>query len=315
MATAMKIAGQSVLPGEHKIVSLNIAKLPSNTSIDTEIHVFRSAKKGPVLLLMAGMHGDEVNGVDIVRRMIADRLATPEAGTIIAIPILNVYGFLNYSRLVPDGKDVNRSFPGNKNGSLASRVAFLFMQEIYPFFDYGIDFHTGGGNRYNYPQIRCLLDNKTNLRLATAFNAPITLNAPLRDRSLRREASRKGKSIIVFEGGESLRLSEESTKFGIQGARRVMKELGMISEADPPGKASTIVNKSSWIRAHKSGIFRSIVRPGQLIKKRQIIGNITDPFASFEVNVKSNYDGIVIGLTYDAVVGQGDALLHLGLLE
>ena len=232
MPKFITIGGSQIAMGEEISIDLNVAKLPSNTSIDTEIHVFRGKKDGPVLLLMAGMHGDEVNGVDIIRRMISEKTLVPDRGTVIAIPILNIYGFINYSREVPDGKDVNRSFPGNKNGSLASRVAFLFMKEIYPHFDYGIDFHTGGGNRFNYPQIRCLLDNPINQKLAKAFNAPITLNAPLRDKSLRREAARKGKSILVFEGGESLRLSELATNYAMSGTRRVMKELKMVTTAE-----------------------------------------------------------------------------------
>jgi len=197
------IAGNEIRPGEFKEIKINIAKLPSQTLIDTPMYVSRGLEDGPVLALMAGMHGDEINGLEIVRRILDGDLHRPKRGTVVCMPIINVYGFLNFSREVPDGKDVNRSFPGNKNGSLASRVAYHVTRDVIPFIDYGIDFHTGGAMRTNYPQVRAVLNNEKNMALANAFHAPFTLDAPFRPSSLRKEASKKGKNIIVYEGGES----------------------------------------------------------------------------------------------------------------
>jgi predicted deacylase len=199
------IANHEIKAGEFKEININIARLPSHTLIDTPIYVSRSMKDGPVLALIAGMHGDELNGMEIVRRILDQGLHKVKRGTVVCMPVINVYGFLNYSREVPDGKDVNRSFPGRRTGSLASRVAYYLMHEVIPFIDCGIDYHTGGAMRANYPQVRALLRDDKNMELADAFCAPFTIDAPFRPNSLRKEASRKGKNIIVYEGGESLR--------------------------------------------------------------------------------------------------------------
>src|SRR5882762_3628190 len=196
----LTLAGHHIAPGEFKEININIARLPSRTQIDTPIYVYRSPVDGPVLALTAGMHGDEINGMEIVRRILESGFHKVERGTVVCMPVINVYGFLNYSRDVPDGKDINRSFPGNKNGSLASRVAYHLVKEVMPYIDYGIDFHTGGGMRTNYPQVRCVMREKRNVELANAFHAPFTIDAPFRAHSLRLTADKQGKSIIVFEG-------------------------------------------------------------------------------------------------------------------
>jgi uncharacterized protein len=307
----MSICNTAIAKGEHVTINLQIAKLPSNTEISIPIHVFRSKAPGPVLLLLAGMHGDEVNGIDIVRKMIIEKLTVPDRGTVIAIPILNIYGFINYSREVPDGKDVNRSFPGNKYGSLASRVAYHFLREIVPHIDYGIDFHTGGGNRFNYPQIRCVTSLQKNIELAQAFAAPVILDSAFRDKSLRKTAGKMGKPIIiVFEGGESLRIDKESTQIAISGARRVMRYLDMIDEEMPKAKKSIVLKHSTWVRAHHSGLFKTELKLGQKVMKNQEVGIISDPFGEFDLLLKAPKSGIVIGLSHEAVVNQGDALFH-----
>ena len=189
------INGTEILRGQNKIVNFNVARLPSNTLIDLPVYVYRAKRKGPKLLISAGMHGDELNGVEIIRRLIVKDRLRPIKGTVVAVPIINIYGFLINSRFLPDGKDLNRSFPGLRNGSLASRIAYVLMNKILPTVDFGIDFHTGGPNK-NYPQIRCDTDDKINLELAKAFNPPLIINSSLRDGSFRKEAYKKGKRII-----------------------------------------------------------------------------------------------------------------------
>lgn len=308
------INGQEILPGQNVQTRLLVSRLPSGTVIDIPVYVYRALEDGPVLLLMAGMHGDEVNGIETIRRMIRGKMLYPQRGTIIAIPILNIYGFLNFSREVPDGKDVNRSFPGSKSGSLASRVAHRFTQEILPYIDYGIDFHTGGASRTNYPQIRCLIEYSENKRLAHAFGAPFILNAALRSKSLRKEAFQQGKYIIVYESGESLRLDETGIKIAIKGSMQVMQELQMKPDALPKLPVKPIIcEKSNWIRAKVSGIFRTKVTIGQYIKKEEVYGSLADPYGEMEVRLKSAYTGYIIGLNNMTVVNQGDALLHIGI--
>ena len=314
MFPEIRINGVSILPGQNAETRLLVSRLPSGTAIDIPVYVYRAPEDGPVLLLMAGMHGDEVNGIETIRRLIRRKMLRPQRGTIIAIPILNIYGFLNFSREVPDGKDVNRSFPGLKTGSLASRVAHRFTQEILPFIDYGIDFHTGGASRSNYPQIRCLMDYPENERLARAFGAPFILNAALRPKSLRKEAFRRGKFIVVYECGESLRLDEAGIDLAVSGTLRVMQELGMQpTTSGVAATASIVCTKSRWLRAKVSGIFRSRIKMGQYIRKGDVYGSLADPYGDMALRLKSTQTGYVIGLNNMTVVNQGDALLHIGI--
>jgi predicted deacylase len=307
------IAGHDIKPGESREININIARLPSHTQIDTPIYVYRSNEDGPVLALMAGMHGDEINGMEIVRRILDRDLHRVKRGTVVCMPITNVYGFLNFSRDVPDGKDVNRSFPGSKNGSLASRVAYNLTHQIIPFIDFGIDFHTGGAMRTNYPQVRAMLNNEINQELANAFSAPFTIDSPFRPNSLRKEASKKGKNIIVYEAGESLRFDQHGIEEGISGALRLMRHLKMIDEAPEPKEENRIIWSTSWVRAKHAGLFQPNVESGQLVHKGDAVGTITDPFGEFKEQVKASETAYVIGLNNSPVVNAGDALLHLGM--
>ncbi|MDL5047994.1 succinylglutamate desuccinylase/aspartoacylase family protein [Oscillatoria amoena NRMC-F 0135] len=309
----IKIASHEIKPGEFKEIDINIARLPSHTVIDTPIYVSRGLEEGPVLALMAGMHGDEINGLEIVRRILDSDLHRPKRGTIVCMPIVNVYGFLNFSRDVPDGKDVNRSFPGSKNGSLASRVAYHLTHQVIPFIDFGIDFHTGGAMRTNYPQVRAVLANEKNVELANAFHAPFTLDAPFRPNSLRKEASKKGKNIIVYEGGESLRFDNQAIEEGIAGTLRLMKHLSMIDWAPEPKEENRVIWSTSWIRAKHAGLFQSTVQCGQLVHKGEWIGTITDPFGEFKEKVLASSTSYIIGLNNSPVINAGDALVHLGM--
>lgn len=309
----MKINAIEIKPGEQKKIEVNVAKLPSRSSIDITINVARSKQPGPTLLFLGGVHGDEINGIEIVRRILESKEYLPSAGTTICIPILNVFGFIHYSRYVPDGKDVNRSFPGNKNGSLASRVAYFLKKHILPLIDYGIDFHTGGADRTNYPQIRSMLSDPINQGLAQAFNAPFTLHARYRTNSLRQTASKLGKKIIIYEGGESSRLDEFAIQQGMVGALRVMKHLKMTTVNVPEAKQNSIlINKSSWLRAAVSGLFLPAVNCGDSIEAKQKIGMITDPFGGYKKIVKAPHSGHIVGLNNNPVLHQGDAIVHIG---
>lgn len=311
MPETIIINGKQIDRGEKVMTKLVISKLPSGTIIEIPVYVFRSVHDGPVVLLMAGMHGDEVNGVEIMRRMLTKKMLYPLKGTIIAVPILNIYGFLNFSRDVPDGKDVNRSFPGNKEGSLASRVAHRFMKEVIPYVDYGVDFHTGGSSRTNYPQIRCLLSNPKNEELARAFAAPFIMNAAYRQGSLRKEASKFGKSILVYETGESLRFDEKGITTAIEGTYRLLHHLGMAASAPAPAEEPVICMKDIWLRAKNAGLFRTAIKCGDFVKKGQLIGTITDPYGEMEVRLNAPASGYIIGLNNMPIVNQGDALLHI----
>ncbi|MEJ7660418.1 MAG: succinylglutamate desuccinylase/aspartoacylase family protein [Hymenobacter sp.] len=311
----LTINGLHIQPGERVLTRLVISRLPSGTVIDVPVHVIRAVEPGPVLLLMAGMHGDEVNGIETIRRLIRRDLLRPTRGTIIAIPILNIYGFLNFSREVPDGKDVNRLFPGNARGSLASRVAHRFMREIMPLVDFGLDFHTGGKARANYPQLRCLLGEEPAIdALAAAFAAPFTLHAKLRPGSLRATAHALGKlHYRVQETGESLRLDEPGIGEAIAGTLRVLYHLGMGPAGPTPARPNVVCQRHRWLRARYAGLFRAHVALGDYVEKGQVYGSIADPYGEQAVRLEATLSGYVIGLNYMPVVNQGDALLHLAM--
>jgi uncharacterized protein len=307
------IANNEIQPGEFREININIARLPSHTLIDTPIYVSRSLQDGPVLALIAGMHGDELNGMEIVRRILDLGHHKVKRGTVVCMPVINVYGFLNYSRDVPDGKDVNRSFPGTKTGSLASRVAYHLMREVVPYIDCGIDFHTGGAMRSNYPQVRAVLRDERNLELAAAFSAPFTIDMQFRPNSLRREAARKGKKIIVYEGGESLRFDPHAIEEGVAGTLRLMKALNMIDTAPEPSEINRVIWSTAWIRAKHAGLFQPNIKSGQLVHRGEWVGTITDPFGEFKEEVIASQTGYAIGLNNGPVINAGDALIHMGM--
>jgi predicted deacylase len=292
-------------------IDITISQLPSHTVIDLSVFVFRGREDGPSLLLTAGLHGDEINGIEVIRRLLVEGVLMPDKGMVIAIPLVNVYGFIYNSRNLPDGKDLNRSFPGSPNGSLANRLAYILMNEILPLIDYGIDFHTGGSRITNYPQIRCVLNQDVNRELASAFGAPYIINSNLIDKSLRKEAARIGKTILVYEGGESLRLDEFAINHGKDGVRRLMQYLEMKNYRTKP-QVSVVLQQTTWVRAKISGIFNCFVEYGTSVRKNQPLANITDPYGSTQLVMKSPHDGYVIGLNNMPVVNAGDALIHLG---
>ncbi|WP_425392539.1 succinylglutamate desuccinylase/aspartoacylase family protein [Ekhidna sp.] len=291
------------------------ARLPSGTVIEIPIFSYEAKQEGPTLLLMAGMHGDEINGVEIMRRIITQKLYMVASGRVILIPVFNVFGFINFSREVPDGKDVNRSFPGNKNGSLASQFAYFMTDEVLPYIDYGIDFHTGGKQINNYPQVRAMLDDPKNQALANAFASPFIINSPFRDKSLRKEAGKKEKSVLVYEAGESLKLRKPAIDEGLSGMKRVMKHLGMITDAPQATKPSTIIVKSSWTRASRAGLHYAQARNGSFVKKGEVMGVISDPYGEYEKKVKATHDCYILSINNNPVVNRGDALFHTGVTE
>jgi len=309
----IKINGTEIKPGKSAQVNLNLYQLPTKTVIEIPVYVFRSINPGPTLLILAGMHGDEINGIEIVRRLITrDDVKKPLCGSIIAIPVINIISFLSGSRDLPDGRDLNRCFPGSRSGSLGSRIAFDLMNEIIPQIDFGIDFHTGGAKINNYPQLRCVFNNKTNLDLGKKFSPMLILNSPFRDNTLRKEAAKKGKSILVFEGGESSRFDYLSINEGMNGCLRLMKHLKMIA-LDLPNNPSVMLNKSSWIRAKTSGLFHTSKMNGSHINKGEIIGMIVDPYGEHMEKLIASHDGYIVGINNSPVVNQGDALMHIGI--
>ncbi len=308
----LRVGGNDLKPNTSFQVSLDIARLPSRTPIEIPVFVSSGSTVGPVILLLAGLHGDEVNSVEIIRSLMEQGLNRPLKGTVICIPVLNIYGFISFSRDVTDGKDVNRSFPGTLNGSLASRIAYHLRKEILPVVDYVIDFHTGGASRSNYPQVRYHFEDMDSKTLADTFSAPFIVNSKPIPKSLRHLCTKMGIPIIIYEGGESLRHDKFAASVGIQGILRVMQSFEMIQAREYSVEAPILISRRRWIRARNSGMFHVEIGNGDAVVKGQVLGFITDPFADFKVKIKAPAEGMVIGVNNSPIVNRGDALVHLG---
>ncbi len=310
----MILLGEVILPGKGYQLSLSVATLHTNTSIHIPVIVERAKVDGPTVVLMAAVHGDEINGVEIIRTIIRKKMNKPLKGTIICIPILNIFGFLNLKRELPDGRDLNRSFPGSDNGSLASQFAFHFMKEITPLADIILDFHTGAAHRNNFPQIRCVFKDKESVELAKIFNPPFILDSPYISKTIRESVHRSGKLMLLFEGGKSNSIEESVVEAGINGVKRVLNHYGIrafnIDESQE--KKAHLLIESKWMRAPMSGLFRPIAKNGSRVEKGEVIGLLTDPFGKLEKKVKSVMDGYVFCVNEAPIVYKGDAIFHIG---
>ncbi|WP_373398653.1 succinylglutamate desuccinylase/aspartoacylase family protein [Algoriphagus halophilus] len=305
--------GVRIRPGQNLNLELPIAKLPTHTLIDLPIFIRSAKKPGPVVLISGGIHGDEINGIATAKKILeeVDENLDLRKGTLIIIPLVNIYGFLSNSRTFPDGRDLNRSFPGSKKGSLASQIAYILSNEIIPLIDYGVDFHTGGRMLTNYPQIRVDYSDQEALDLAKSFGSRFVVNSKYIEKSFRKSAYKSNKRILVYEGGESMRLDEFAIDEGVQGTKRLLASLGMIDNLSEPSH-TIFLNGSDWIRAKASGIFNSNIQLGEAVKKGQVLAKISDPYGQVKIPVKAPSNGFVIGINNMPVINVGDALIHVG---
>lgn len=309
----MKILNRKIGLGESVQIKMDFARLNTRSKIEVPIIVERGKKEGPCILLIGGIHGDETNGVEIVRQIVAKGLNKPESGTVICIPLLNVFGFINQTRAFPDGRDLNRVFPGSNTGSLASRFAYHLMKEVIPLIDFCIDYHTGGAQRFNYSQIRIDEGCEETLKLAKIFASPYIVYSKSPERTFRKSITKLGKKVLLFEGGKSLNLDKNVTKSGIQGAINVMHHIGVRNfSSQISHEKSVVITSSKWIRAKHSGMFRSSVSAGQKVERGIKLGSISDPFGDFESSFKNSQEGYILNSNHSPVVNQGDALFHIG---
>lgn len=308
-----KILGKEIKRGESKLIEVEVAKLHTRNTLKMPVIIERAMEDGPVLLLTGGVHGDEINGVAIVREIIRTGYNKPTKGIIICIPVFNVFGYLKLSREFPDGRDLNRMFPGAAKGSLASQFAYNFTKEIATKVDYVLDFHTGGASRSNYPNVRCVFKEKGALDFAKKFGAPFIVNSSYIKKSLRETINKMGKKIILFEGGKSMEINQFVVNEGVKGALNIMKHLDMQDGEPEVNESTVLITKNKWLRAPYSGMFEPFVKNGNYIKKKQIIGRILDPFGEFEKNIKAPFDCYVFGLNEAPVIYKGDALFHVSV--
>ncbi len=309
-----ELLGKSVIPGETKTIELNIATLHTMTELKVPIIVSRSIYDGPTVLLTAGLHGDELTGIEIIRQIIRRGINYPNCGTIICIPLVNVFGFVNQSRDFPDGRDLNRVFPGSANGSLASRFAYRIMQDVVPSVDYVIDFHAGGRGRFNVPQIRIEPRQPELDELADAFSTHFVLYSNNIDGSFREACDKLGKKYLLFEAGKALDICNEAIEEGIQGTIRFLDKLQMLNSnftSKAPSQKMVRIENSTWIRAQYSGILHNFIHNGTFVKAGSQLGKITDPYGLVEESIVAPNDGFIICENQAAIVFQGDAVYHI----
>lgn len=311
-----RIGDLEVAAGRAATGELPIARLVTGTRISLPVQVFHGRRDGRILWLSAAVHGDEIAGVEIIRRVTRSLDARAMSGTVIAVPIVNVHGFLNGDRYLPDRRDLNRSFPGSPTGSLAARIADLFMTEIVNRCDVGIDLHTGSDHRTNLPHVRADLDDPETRKLAEAFGAPLMLHARVRDGSLRAAATERGATVLLYEGGEAWRFDRASLSVGSRGIRRVLTELAMIVPDDSDERPVPLESRaSSWVRARRSGIALLDVELGEVVRRGQILGVIHDSVGNRLSRVTASIDGVVIGHIQHPLVNQGDAVVHVASVD
>ncbi|MCC7076301.1 MAG: succinylglutamate desuccinylase/aspartoacylase family protein [Acidimicrobiia bacterium] len=300
-------------PGRRARIDLNVARLPTGTWLSLPVTVLHGTRPGPTLGLTAALHGNEINGIEIIRRVLEDTEPRSLAGTVVAVPIVNVFGFLNESRYLPDRRDLNRAFPGSPRGSMAARLAHLVMTEVIGRCSHAIDLHTGAAGRMNHPQIRADLTAPETLRCAEAFAAPLLIHAGTRDGSLREAARERGIPMLLYEGGEAQRFDEKPIRLGTEGVRRLMSHLGMLDAPLPPAIPPVTVRSTRWVRAGRAGIFLSEVELGTHVERGAGLGRIVDAFGESALRVRTPVPGVVIGHSLDPVVHRGDALVHVGV--
>ena len=294
-------------------IDLPIPNLYTHSAISWPVYVIHGRNPGPIMFLSGAIHGDEINGVEIIRRVLKSKSINRIRGTLIALPVVNIFGFINQTRYLPDRRDLNRSFPGSEKGSLAGRMANLFLQEIVSRCTHGIDLHTAAIHRNNLPQVRAVLDDPETERMARAFVSPVIVDTPITDGTLRNAAEKMGVAVIVYEAGEALRFDEVAIRAGVKGVIATMRELTMLPKPKHPRKRiePIVARSTTWVRAPKSGIMRSVKTLGEKVTKDELMGIISDPFGAEEESVTATAEGIIIGRTNIPLVNEGEALFHI----
>jgi predicted deacylase len=309
--------GQTVAPGSRVTISLPVPDTALGQGLSMPVHVFHGKKDGPAMFVSAAIHGDELNGVEIIRRLVSLKRLSRLRGTLYAIPVVNIYGFMGNARYLPDRRDLNRFFPGKSGGSLASELAQVFFEEVITRCTHGVDLHTGSNHRINLPHLRGKMTDPEVRAMAEAFGAPLALDTPGVDGSLRQAAEKHGVKTVLYEAGEALRFDEFSIRAGLRGMVALMEQLKML----PPARKRRerlglqVAYERTWFRTPESGFFRLKAKLGQRVKKGEVIGTVNNPFGNQSLELHSPSDGIVIGHQTQPSVYKGDAIMHIACFD
>lgn len=311
--SAFELGGETVAPGSRRTVDLPVSVLSDHTPVTMSVHVVHGRAAGPTVFVSAGIHGDEVIGVEIVRRLLRSPHLKGLRGTLLVVPIVNTFGFLHHSRYLPDRRDLNRSFPGSPRGSLAARLAHMFLNEVVCRCELGIDLHSAAIHRTNLPQIRVSPKNPRMMKLAQVFGAPVILTSAVRDGSLRGAAKDRDVDVLLYEAGEGLRFDEMAVRAGVAGILRVLRELDMLPAKgiSRPKARPLLCASSKWLRAPAGGLLRTFKAEGDVVKEGDVMAAVSDPFGEEEWELLAPSDGIIVGRAVMPIVNEGDAVFHI----
>ena len=306
------------MPGDRGVVDIPVGSLIDYQPVTMAVHVLRGKKPGPRLLVSAALHGDEIIGVEIIRRLLRTQLLDRIKGDLVAVPVVNMPAFLSHSRYLPDRRDLNRLFPGATSGSLGSRLAHIFLNQVVMPCTHAIDMHTGAVGKPNLPQVRFSPGDHEGYEMALAFRPPVVVETSLRAGSLRETLYSRAKPCILYEAGEAHRLDPEAVRQGLNGILSVMRHLGMLPKekktAETDSRRQTVVSGvTSWSRAPRGGVFAPEIGLGKSVTPGMILGVVADPFGRHETPIKSKVEGVVIGICREATVNEGDGVFHIAV--
>jgi predicted deacylase len=311
----LTIAGRTIRPGETQEILLKISEFYTSNPVNIPLTVVRGSERGPSVFMTAAIHGDELNGVEIVRSVLHDLDHTKIRGTLLCLPVVNRFGFLTHSRYLSDRRDLNRYFPGEPEGPSASRIASILFQQVVANAHYGIDFHTASLGRTNLPHLRAEMSRREVRRLAKSFGTEVIVSSPGAGRSLRKSAVAAGVPTILYEGGETFRFQRREIRKGIVGVYNVFSALGMLPIPIKKPRFQVIVKQTDWVRAERGGILDLIASPGDLVYANEELAVIENPFGREVSTVVASFTGLVLGTTTRPMVNPGDAICHIAKLE
>lgn len=303
-----------IAPGEQQNVELAIGASYSGHTVTIPVHVRRGLTEGPVVFISAAVHGDEINGTGAIRQLILDPRLKLKAGSLILVPVVNMLGFEQHSRYLPDRRDLNRSFPGDAKGSLAGRLARLFMDEIVERSDYGIDLHTAAIRRTNFPNLRADLNHPEVKRLANVFGCEVTVDEKGPSGCLRRAACNAGCPTVILEAGEVWKVESMVIEYALQGIFNVLIHLGMIDGTPQPPPYRAMVRNTTWVRSDSAGFLHFHVAPGSLVRRGSPIVTVNTLVGNRGETLKAPLSGIVLGMTTLPFTAPGEPVCLIGQL-
>ena len=311
--TALCICNEFIQPGEKANLALQMPDLYSCAPLYMPIKVIHGKNAGPCLLVFSTIDGNEMNGLEIVNRLIESLDGNSINGTIIAVPVMNIYGLTHFPKTMPSGNDLSECFPGKPDGNFGERIAHIFTHELIKKADYCIELDTGALNHNILPQVYCNFDNQKTKQLAKAFQAPVITNVSIEGNNFRQTTESLNIPLLVYQAGEAMRFDENAITLGVNGTINIMRSIDLLPKEEPIAEFSPVFSQDEgWIVSHRFGILRTYVELGQTIKKGEKLGTISDPFSADKgEHVKAPKEGIIVGINTTPLIHEGLSIFKI----